>query len=69
MRTAVRKYQPEIVLHNGRPKAVIIDIEEYKRMLEELEDASDLKMLARIRKSGTRFRRFEDFLREKFPNV
>ncbi len=58
---------PEIVLRNGKPAAVILDIEEYRQMLERLEDVEALKALEQIRKRPLKFRRLEDFLKEYRP--
>lgn len=58
-----KKSPPEIVIKDGKPSAVIIDIDEYQEMLERLEDAEDLKMLERMRKKPQKFRKLEDFLR------
>ena len=67
MKTKVKT--PEIVLRNGKPAAVIVPIEDYRAMLERLEDAKDLKVLSEMRKKPLRFRRLEDFLREYKPGV
>ena len=37
--------KPEVVLREGKPAAVILDIEEYRAMLEGLEQVEDLKAL------------------------
>lgn len=60
---------PEIVLRNGKPAAVIVPIQDYREMLERLDDAKDLKALSEMRKKPLRFRRLEDFLREYKPGV
>jgi hypothetical protein len=62
MRTKPRKKAPEIVLRGGKPAAVIIDIDDYQEMLERLEDAEDLKMLAEMRNQPLKFKKIEDFL-------
>jgi len=54
---------PEIVLRNGKPAAAILDVDEYREMLERLEDTEDLKALAEIRKRPLSFKRLEDFLK------
>jgi PHD/YefM family antitoxin component YafN of YafNO toxin-antitoxin module len=59
----------EIVLRDGKPSAVILDIAEYERLLERAEDLYDLKMLAEMRKSALRFRTLEDFLQEHESGV
>ncbi|KPK75529.1 MAG: hypothetical protein AMJ89_04390 [candidate division Zixibacteria bacterium SM23_73] len=69
MRTKVKKKNPEIVLRDGKPAAIILDIGEYQELLERLEDAEDLKMLQRMRKKPLKFRKLEDFLKEYKPSV
>jgi hypothetical protein len=56
---------PEIVLRNGKPAAVILDIDEYQELLERLEDAADLKRLQKIRKKSLSFQKLDDFLSER----
>ena len=63
------KKSHEIILKDGKPKAVILDIGEYQEMLERLEDREDLKTLEKMRKRPLRFRGFEEFLREYKPSV
>jgi len=60
---------PEIVLRDGRPAAVILDIDEYQDMLERLEDLDDLEMLREMREKPLKFRRLEEFLAEYQPDV
>ncbi len=62
MRTQGRRKAPEIILRDGRPAAVILDIEVYREMLERLEDADDLKALEKMRQRPLRFRCLDDFL-------
>lgn len=62
MRTKHKR--PSIILQDGKPAAVILDIEKYQEMLERLEDQEDLKALEEMRKKPLRFRDFEDFLQE-----
>jgi PHD/YefM family antitoxin component YafN of YafNO toxin-antitoxin module len=57
--------EPEIVLRNGKPAAVILDIEEYQELLERVEDAADLKRLERMREKRLRFKTLDDFLGEQ----
>jgi PHD/YefM family antitoxin component YafN of YafNO toxin-antitoxin module len=61
--------EPEIILRNGKPSAVILDIDKYREMLERLEDAEDLKVLTEMRKRPLKFRRLDEFLREYMPRV
>jgi len=69
MKSKVKRKTPEIVLREGKPSAVILDIDEYRQMLERLEDLEDLNMLKEMRKRPRRFRKLEDFLREYHPSV
>ncbi len=59
----VRRKNPEIVLRDGKPSAVILGIDEYRKMLERLEDTEDLRVLSAMRKKPLKFRKLEDFLR------
>ena len=67
MRT--KRKSPEIVLRDGKPAAVILDIDDYREMLERLEDVEDLKTLEEMRKKPLRFKRLEDFLNEYTSSV
>jgi PHD/YefM family antitoxin component YafN of YafNO toxin-antitoxin module len=67
-RKAKRKV-PEIVLREGVPTSVIIDIDEYREILERLEDAEDLKLIENIKKTPLKFRSLDDFLKEYNPSA
>jgi PHD/YefM family antitoxin component YafN of YafNO toxin-antitoxin module len=69
MKSKAKGKAPEIVLRNGKPAAVILDIETYQEMLERLEDVADLKMLAEMRQKPLKFKRLEDFIKEYNPGV
>ena len=69
MESKVKKRSPEIVLRDGKPAAVILDINEYQEMLERLEDLEDLRELAEMRAKPLKFRKLEDFLKEYHPSV
>jgi len=58
------KAKPQVIMKNGKPNAVIIDIRDYQKMLERLEDKEDIADLARLRKGSLHFRKFDDFLAE-----
>jgi PHD/YefM family antitoxin component YafN of YafNO toxin-antitoxin module len=64
MRGKLRRKRPEIVLRNGKPAAVILDIEEYQELLERLEDSEDLEMLNKMRSKQLHFRELDEFLKE-----
>ena len=67
MNPKAKRKEPEIIFRGGKPAAVIIDIDEYQEMLERLEDAEDLKILAEMRQKPHKFKRLEDFLAEYKP--
>ncbi len=67
MRTKRKK--PEIVLRDGKPSAVILDIDQYEDLLERLEDLGDLAALKKMRAKPARFRKFSDFLKESRSRV
>ncbi len=60
---------PEIVLRNGKPTAVILNIEQYQELLERLEDTEDLKRLRTMRKKPLRFKTLNEFLNEARSRV
>jgi PHD/YefM family antitoxin component YafN of YafNO toxin-antitoxin module len=68
-KTKTERRSPEIVLRDGRPAAVILDIDQYQDMLERLEDLSDLEMLREMRKKPLEFSKLADFLAEYDPGV
>jgi len=69
MKSKAKRRAPEIVLKEGKPAAVILDIDEYQEMLERLEDAEDLKILDKMRKKPLNFRKLEEFLEEYRQSV
>jgi PHD/YefM family antitoxin component YafN of YafNO toxin-antitoxin module len=69
MKGKMKRKTPEIVLREGKPSAAILDIDEYRQMLERLEDLEDLNMLKEMRKRPLKFRKLEDFLKEYHPSV
>jgi len=58
-----------VILRDGKPAAVIIDIDEYREMLERLEDADDLRILEEMRRNPLKFKKLDDFLSEYSPRV
>jgi len=69
MEGKVKKKPPEIILRDGKPVAVILDIGEYQEMLELLEDVEDLKMLEELQKKPLKFRKLQEFLDEYQPDL
>ena len=69
MKGKAKRKARQIVLREGKPSAVILDIDDYRKMLERLEDLEDLNMLKEMRKRPLKFRKLEDFLKEYQPGV
>lgn len=65
MTSKAKRKTVEIVLRDGKPAAVILDIDRYREMLELLEDAEDLKILERMRKKPLLFNSLGQFLCER----
>ena len=63
MKTA-RGRRPQVVVKDGEPVAVIIDIDEYRALLEKLDDADDIAYLKEIAGRKLRFRKLADFVSE-----
>ncbi len=57
--------EPEVVVKNGRPKAVILTLREYRRLLELAEDAYDRRALQTMRRKKGSFRTLEDYLKSR----
>jgi len=64
MKARRKRKEPEIVMRGGKPTAVILGIEEYRKLLEQAEDAQDLKNLKAMRKRPLKFRNLDDFLKD-----
>lgn len=64
MKARRTRKDPEIVMRGGKPTAVILGIEEYRKLLEHAEDAQDLKALTAMRTRPLKFRKLEDFLKD-----
>ncbi|MBL9201957.1 MAG: type II toxin-antitoxin system Phd/YefM family antitoxin [Opitutaceae bacterium] len=54
--------EPEIVTRKGKPVSVIIPIDDYKELLERVEDAADIAWLKNARKRPQHYRSLEDYL-------
>jgi len=69
MRGKAKSKSPDIIFRDGKPSAVVLDIDEYQEILERLEDSDDLKTLQEMRKKPMKYRKLEDFLKESEPVV
>lgn len=61
--------QPELIIRGGKPVAVILDIEEYREMLERLEDLEDLRALEEMRREPLDLQPLDEFLDEYSPGA
>ena len=66
---ADERKDPEIIYRQGKPKAVILDIDEYRELLERLEDVEDLKALKEMREKPLSYKKLDSFLAEYKPRV
>jgi PHD/YefM family antitoxin component YafN of YafNO toxin-antitoxin module len=69
MKTKSKRRQQEALLRGGKPAAVILDIEEYREILERLEEREDLMTLKKMRAKPLKFRRLDDFIKERNARV
>lgn len=60
---------PEVIYRNNKPVSVIIDLEEYKNILERLDDIEDIAFINEIKNKQLKFRKLDDFLIEFDSNV
>ncbi len=61
---SARRKPPEIIVRNGKPTGVIISVEEYREMLERLDDIEDIRALDKARRGKTSFRSLDAFLEQ-----
>jgi PHD/YefM family antitoxin component YafN of YafNO toxin-antitoxin module len=65
MAKSIMKVKPQVIMKDGRPSAVIIEINDYRKLLEKLEDKEDLADLEKIRMGAMQVRKFKDYLAER----
>ncbi len=58
----ILKTKPQLVMKDGKPNAIIIDIKDYRQLLERLEDKEDIADLEKIRNAKPSVRKLSDFL-------
>jgi len=61
--------EPEIILRDGKPVAVILDIDVYEEMLEQIEGTKDLEYLEKMRQQPLEFRSIDNFLKDYSSDV
>ena len=59
MKTPTQK--TEIIMRDGKPVDVILDIDIYEQMLEQIEGIEDLEYLEKIRQQPLEFRSLDYF--------
>lgn len=69
MDAETQKKIPDVIYHQGKVKAVILDIEDYEEILEKLEDIEDLQYIQELRQKKTSYRDLDDILNEMGENV
>jgi PHD/YefM family antitoxin component YafN of YafNO toxin-antitoxin module len=57
-----QKKSREIIYRNNKPVSVIIDIDEYEKLLERLEDIEDVEFIKNIKVESLEFRNFDAVL-------
>lgn len=62
---AIIEIKPQIIIRNGKPQAVILDIKRYQRLLEAAEEKQDLAELFRVKRGKTSFRELNSYLRDR----
>jgi len=51
-----------LILEDGKPTGIILDLDEYEAMLERLEEAEDLEAIRQMRREDWQTASFEDYL-------
>jgi PHD/YefM family antitoxin component YafN of YafNO toxin-antitoxin module len=65
METFTLKNKPSIILRDGKPSAVILELEDYEELLQRLQDYEDIAYIEQIKKEGNlEFISLDDFLKE-----
>ncbi len=67
--TETKTKRPDIIFREGKLAAVILDIDEYDELLEQLEDADDLEYLKELRSKPLEFVTLTDLLKERPADV
>ena len=64
MRKILSLKNPQYIIKNGKLTAVIIDIKDYKEILEIAKNIHHSRELKKLRKSKLRFKPFDEFIKE-----
>ena len=60
---------PEVIYRDKKPVSVIIDIDEYNKLLDRLEDIDDIKYIKELKKKSLSFRKLDDILAEQSTDI
>ena len=57
--------KPSVIYQDGKPTAVILDIDQYEEILERLQDLDDLAYIEDLKQRGDlEFTPLDDFMKE-----
>lgn len=62
-------YKPQVVVKNGKPVSVLLDIADYESLLELAEQREDLKAIRAMKKRDWETISFDEYLRRKRRRV
>jgi len=65
----VKIKRPDIIIRNGKPSAVVLDIDDYQTLLEQIEDSDDIAYLNELRRQPLNFISLDDLLKERPVDV
>ena len=54
--------EPEIITRKGKPVSVILPIKDYEELLEQVEDAEDVRWIRQARRKPMQYRPLEEYL-------
>jgi PHD/YefM family antitoxin component YafN of YafNO toxin-antitoxin module len=60
--------EPDVVIRNGKPTAVILPVKEYEALLESAADADDARWLGERRRKQMTFRSLEVYVSDRGRN-
>jgi hypothetical protein len=63
------KFKPDFIYHGNKPIAVVLKINDYEKILDDLEDAEDIQNLKEIREKGIQTTDFDEYLSSRGINV
>lgn len=60
---AIASTKTKLLVENGKPTAVVLNIRQYEKLLESAEEKEDLADFRRIKRGRTSFRPLSDYLK------